>query len=252
MDFGLVIPALIAGFLTFLAPCTLPLVPGYLGFISGTSLQDLKDPLKAPQVKRKIFWNGLAFVIGFSAIFIIMGTLAGLVGIALAPFRIWLARIGGVFIILFGLFMLNVIKIPFLSGEHRIKAPSFFKKRNPLNSFVFGGAFGIGWTPCVGPILGAILLLAGTSGTAFQGSFLLAIFSLGLGIPFLLIAWGIGGASKYIEKFSKLIKAVSVIGGIFLIGLGIIILLNKMPLFLSWSFRLLEFMNYENNLLRFL
>ena len=114
MDFSLVIPAFVAGFLTFLAPCTLPLVPGYLGFISGTSLDDLKNPITAKNARRKIFLNGFFFVAGFSAVFIIMGTLVGFIGAALlAPYRLWFGRIGGIFIIIFGLFMLDILKIRF-------------------------------------------------------------------------------------------------------------------------------------------
>lgn len=113
MEFSLIIPAFIAGILTFLAPCTLPLVPAYLGFISGVSAQDLQDPLKAKSAKRKIFLNGLLFILGFSAVFIILGTVAGLFGQIFFGYRVWLSRIGGIFVILFGLFMLNVLKIPF-------------------------------------------------------------------------------------------------------------------------------------------
>src|SRR3989338_8444055 len=118
MDVSLVISAFIAGLLMFLAPCTLPLVPGYLGFISGVSSQDLKDPLRSGRAKRRIFLNGLFFMVGFSTVFILMGTLIGFVGASfLAPYRWWLGRIGGVFVIIFGLFMLHVLKIPFLARE---------------------------------------------------------------------------------------------------------------------------------------
>ena len=117
MDLSLIIPAFLAGIITFLAPCTLPLVPGYLAFISGTSLQDLQDPLKAEFVKRRIFINGVFFILGFSVLFIIFGSLLGLAGSAVAAYRIWLTRIGGVLVIFFGLFMLGLIKMPALSAE---------------------------------------------------------------------------------------------------------------------------------------
>lgn len=280
MDISLVIPAFIAGLLTFLAPCTLPLVPGYLGFISGTSLEDLKDPLKASGAKRKIFWNGFFFILGFSAVFIIMGTLIGFVGATfLAPYRIWLSRLGGIFVILFGLFMLhphtnvildaflakflssfrhllfkitqlfgvgvNVLKIPFLTVERQFKAPALFARGRTLNSFILGSAFAFGWTPCVGPILGSILLLASTSATAFQGSLLLAVFSAGLAVPFLALALGIGQASQFISKISKYLSVVSIIGGILLIFLGLLLLTGNMALLISWGYRLFRFLNYE-------
>ena len=246
MDLSLIIPALIAGILTFLAPCTLPLVPGYLGFISGASLEDIKDPEKAKRARWKIFLNGLFFMLGFSAVFIIMGTLVGFIAASLlAPYRLWLGRIGGVFVIIFGLFMLNVLKIPFLMREKQLKAPALFKQGKPLNSFILGSAFSFGWTPCVGPILGSVLLLASTSGSALQGGLLLTVFSAGLAIPFLLIAIGIGSASRYIQNISKYLNIVSVIGGVFLIALGILLVSGNIGLLISYGYKIFQFINYD-------
>lgn len=245
MDLSLAIPAFIAGVLTFLAPCTLPLVPGYLGFISGASLEDLKDPEKAKGARWKIFLNGVFFVVGFSLVFIVLGTLAGFAGRALVPYRIWLTRIGGIFVILFGLLMLNVLKLPFFQSGRQFRVFSVFKRGNPSNSLILGSAFGFGWTPCVGPILGSILLLASTSATALQGAIMLSIFSLGLAVPFLLIAIGIGSASRRIEKFSKYLNVVSIIGGVFLILLGILLLTNNIGLLISYGFRIFQFIEYE-------
>ncbi|MAF13278.1 MAG: cytochrome C biogenesis protein [Parcubacteria group bacterium] len=245
MDLTLIIPAFLAGLITFLAPCTLPLVPGYLGFISGTSVDDLNDPAKKEQVKKKILKNGIFFVLGFSVVFILFGTLAGLLGQALVPYRIWLTRIGGVFIIIFGLFMVGVLKLPFLSHEKRLKLPSFLTLGKPSSSFIVGNAFAFGWTPCVGPILASILLLASSSSTALQGAILLAVFSLGLAVPFLLVALGTGHAAQYINKISKYLNVVSIIGGAFLILLGILLLANKFTLLLSWGFKLFSFFGYE-------
>src|SRR3989344_66943 len=131
MDFSLIIPAFIAGILTFLAPCTLPLVPGYLGFISGVSAQDLQDPLKLKSARKKIFLNGLLFVIGFSFIFILLGSLFGLGGSVLVQYRILFLRIGGIFVILFGLFMIGVLRLPFLNVEKNIRAIMALKPGNP-------------------------------------------------------------------------------------------------------------------------
>lgn len=246
MDLSLVIPAFIAGILTFLAPCTLPMVPGYLGFISGVSLEDLKDPEKSGKARWKIFLNGVFFMFGFSVIFIIMGTLVGSVAASfLAPFRLWLGKIGGVFVIIFGLFMLNVLKIPFLNREKQFKVPPIFKQGRPANSFLLGSAFAFGWTPCVGPILGSVLLLASTSTTALQGGLLLTIFSAGLAIPFLLIAVGIGSASRYIQNISKYLNIASIIGGVFLIFLGILLVTEKIGLLISYGYRIFQFINYD-------
>lgn len=246
MEYSLVIPAFIAGILTFLAPCTLPLVPGYLGFISGTSLEDLKDPSKSKGARWKIFLNGLFFIVGFSAVFIIMGTLIGFVGAQfLAPYRLWLGRIGGIFVIIFGLFMLNILKIPFLARETQFRAPAVFERGKPVNSLILGSAFAFGWTPCVGPILGSILLLASTSTTALQGGLLLTIFSAGLAIPFLLIAIGIGSASQYIQNISHYLNVVSVVGGIFLIFLGILLLTDNIGLLISYGYQIFQFIEYD-------
>lgn len=246
MDVSLVLPAFVAGILTFLAPCTLPLVPGYLGFISGVSLEDLKDPAKAKKARWRIFLNGFFFMLGFSAVFIIMGTLVGFIGATLlAPYRLWLGRIGGIFVVIFGLFMLNIVKIPFLMAERQIQVPPFFKRGKPTNSFILGSAFAFGWTPCVGPILGSVLLLASTSTTALQGGLLLIVFSAGLSLPFLLIAVGIGSASRYIQNISKYLNIVSVIGSVFLIFLGALLLTGNMTLLISWGYRAFQLINYD-------
>ncbi len=246
MDISLIIPAFIAGVLTFLAPCTLPIVPGYLGFISGSSLEDLKDPEKAKSVRWKIFLNGFFFMLGFSAVFIVMGTLVGFIAASfLVPYRLWLGRIGGIFVIIFGLFMLKVLKISFLNQEKQLKAPALFERGKPTNSFILGSAFAFGWTPCVGPILGSILLLASTSTSALQGALMLTIFSAGLALPFLLIAVGIGSASRYIQNIAKYLNIISVIGGIFLILLGILLVSGNIGLLISYGYQLFQFINYD-------
>lgn len=246
MNTALIFPAFFAGLLTFLAPCTLPLVPGYLAFISGASLTDLQNSQKAASAKRKVFLNGLAFVVGFSLIFIFFGSLAGFLGSSLAIYRIWLTRIAGIFVIVFGLFMLNVLRIPFLLRETGgLKVSRVFERGKPLNSLILGSSFGIGWTPCVGPILASILLLASTSTTAWQGAALLSVFSAGLAIPFLLIALGIGAASRLIARFGRILNYASVIGGIFLIGLGILLFTNQWYWLVAKGYQLFKFINYD-------
>lgn len=246
---ALIIPAFIAGLITFLAPCTLPLVPAYLGFISGTSAEELKDPKKVKQARGKIFLNGLFFMIGVTLVFVLFGTLAGLLGQALVPWRIWLTRIGGAFVIFFGLYMIGVLKIPFLTSllgtDKKIKLPFRIKRGNPLSSAVLGSSFAFGWTPCVGPILGSILLLASTSTTALQGGFLLFVFSMGLAVPFLIIAAGFGALSTKVAKITKYLRWVEIIGGVFLVALGILLITNNFTLLISYGFQLFQFINYE-------
>ena len=242
---SLIIPVFIAGVLTFLAPCTLPLVPGYLGFISGVSFTDLGDPEKIKKVRFKIFLNGLFFVIGFTVVFILLGTTAGILGNALSLYRVWLTQLGGVFVIIFGLFMLNILKIPYLNKEFQVRLPSIFNRGKTLNSLLLGTAFGLGWTPCVGPILGTVLTLTAASATTGQGASLLGIFSLGLAIPFLLIAAGIGSASFYLQKIARYLNWISAIGGIFIIFLGILLLTNSLGIWVSYFYRIFNFINYD-------
>lgn len=246
MELSFIIPAFIAGVLTFLAPCTLPLVPGYLGFISGVSTNDLHDPSKLKTARKKIFLNGILYVIGFSIVFIILGSLFGLGGAALIKYRLWLSRIGGVFVILFGLFMIGILKLPFLNIEKHVGSIKALKPGNPVSSLIFGAAFAFGWTPCVGPILGSILTLAASSATIGQGAFLLAVFSLGLAVPFLIIAASIGSASAYLAKMSKYLNVISVIGGVFLVFLGILLLTNNLGAWISYFYQIFDFINYES------
>lgn len=245
LSFGFVIAAFFAGLLTFLAPCTLPLVPAYLGFISGVDQDALKNPATARAARRKIFLNGLAFIVGFSFVFILFGILAGFAGTALAPYRLWLARIGGVLVILFGLFMLGFFKLPFFQSGKRLPIPKWLSLGKPSTSLFIGGTFALGWTPCVGPILGSILLLAGTSGTALQGGLVLAIFSLGLAMPFLAIAFAFSQATAYIEKISNYLKGVSIVGGVFLILLGFLLATDNFGLTVQYGYELFDFINYD-------
>ncbi len=249
MEIGsLIVPAFIAGLFTFLAPCTLPLVPAYLGFISGVSVDDLKDPEKAGSARRKIFMNGLLYVIGFSFVFIVLGSLFGLGGSALIKYRLILSRVGGVFVIIFGLFMVGASKLPifnFLQNEKRMHAAAWLKPGSPTSSLIFGATFAFGWTPCVGPILGSILLLASSSATVAGGAFLLGVFSLGLAIPFLLIAAGVGHASQYIKKISKFLNIISIIGGVLLIILGYLVLTDQLQIWFGVVYPWLSFISYD-------
>lgn len=246
MDFSLIIPSFIAGILTFLAPCTLPLVPGYLGFISGVSINDLQDPNKSKTARWKIFLNGVFYVIGFSLVFIMLGSLFGLGGAALVKYRLWLARLGGVFVIFFGLFMTGILKLPWLNVEKHVSGVKALKPGNPLSSLIFGATFAFGWTPCVGPILGSILTLAASSATISEGAFLLAVFSLGLAVPFLIIAASIGSASAYLLKLSKYLNIITIIGGVFLIFLGILLLTNNLGIWIAYFYRFFNFINYDS------
>lgn len=239
----LIIPAFIAGLLTFLAPCTLPILPAYLGFIGGASATELQNPVLAGSAKRRIFLNGLVFIVGFSSVFIIFGTLAGFLGQALVPYRVWLTRIGGIIVILFGLSLLGLFRLPFFNIAERLNFSSQNSGR-PATSFLLGVSFAFGWTPCVGPILGSILLLASSAATALKGAFLLLVFSSGLAIPFLIVAAGIGAASRAISRISKYLRVVEFIGGLFLILLGYLLFTDNFVVLITYGYRLFKFINY--------
>ncbi|MDP4007144.1 MAG: cytochrome c biogenesis protein CcdA [bacterium] len=257
---ALIIPAFIAGILTFLAPCTLPLVPAYLSFISGASAADLRDPEKALQASAKVFFNGLFYVLGFSLIFIILGSLFGLGGAAFLQYRPLITRFGGALIIFFGLFLLipalNVLvggKIPlshiplfnFFARDRQLSVTRRLKPGNPLSSFLLGSTFAFGWTPCVGPILAVVLTLAASSATVGTGAFLLFVFSAGLAIPFLLVALAIGWASNHLIKLGKYLNWVSVLGGFFLLVLGYFMVTDSFVVWLGFMYRALDFINYD-------
>lgn len=246
---SLVIPAFIAGILTFLAPCTLPLVPGYLGFISGVSLGEINNPETAAKVRRKVFLNGLMYVIGFSTVFVLLGSLFGLGGAALIQYRVLLSRIGGVFVIIFGLYMMHILQFGWLEkilgGEHRFNFTKNLQPGHPTSSFIFGATFAFGWTPCIGPILGTVLLLASTSGTLAQGAILLLVFSMGLAIPFLAIALAIGWAVKHLQVINKYLDKISLVGGLFLVLIGVLLITDKFGLFTSHLYQIFNIFGYE-------
>jgi cytochrome c-type biogenesis protein len=314
--------AFIAGLLMFLAPCTLPLVPGYLGFISGVSGREFDNPAEAKVARRKVVINGTSFILGFSIIFILVGTVFGALGGLLGGFQTILTRVGGVIVIVFGLFMLGVFQIGFLQRTGGMKIPKFLEVGKPTSSVAIGGAFALGWTPCVGPVLASILLLASDGGSAFQGALLLAVFSAGLAVPFLLISLAFAQATEKINNFYAFVKkyraiilalfgfilgfvvslvllalaqlvgfntfplqsflidnhpfvvpiitalvlafvgqkkadidTLSVIGGLFLVSLGFLLLLDAFALLVQFGFRFLELFGlsgFEETLYKFL
>jgi len=197
--------ALIAGILSFLSPCVLPLVPGYISLISGVSVDTLKEG-RAGGNARAVILNSLAFNAGLSIIFLALGTTAGFVGASIITNR-WVRWIGGVVIILFGLQLIGLLKIGTLYKDTRFFSSE--KPRGPLGSFTLGIAFAAGWTPCIGPILGGILGLAAASGGWRSGLVLSAFYSAGLAIPFLLTGLGINKFLSFYSKFRRHLHKVA-------------------------------------------
>lgn len=247
MPLTLIIPAFIAGLLTFLAPCTFPLVPGYLSFISGVK-PDAQNPSDAATLRWKVFKNGVFYVIGFSAVFILLGALFGLGGAALSKYRYPLSQIGGIFVLFFGLYLTGVFQRfgwHFLDTEKRFSMVRSIVPGKPLSSFLFGATFAFGWTPCIGPVLASVLALAAATATVSQGIFLLSVFSLGLAVPFLLIALSYGSALIFIKALKPFLHGINMVGGILLIGLGFLLLTDNLVVWTGLFYDWTKFINYD-------
>ena len=225
MTEGLSIPvAFVAGVVSFLSPCVLPLVPGYISMLSGATMEELKSG-EVPGLVGKIFRNSLAFVAGFSLVFIVLGASATAVGEFLKSQRTIFNIVGGIVIIVFGLHLTGLIKIPLLYRDARMNTAQ--PRRGLLGAFLLGFAFAFGWTPCIGPILSGILYLAANGETVYQGMFLLAVYSAGLAIPFLLTGLGLSQFMRFYSGFRKHLQVVEVASGVLLIAIGVLVALNK-------------------------
>ncbi len=237
MTQGLSIPiAFVAGVVSFLSPCVLPLVPGYISMLSGESIEELKAGA-GPGLMARIFRNSLAFVVGFSVVFIALGASATAVGNFLVARRTIFNIVAGIVIIIFGLHLTGLVKIPFLYREARLNTGA--PKRGLGGSFLLGFAFAFGWTPCIGPILTGILALAATRETVFQGMFLLGVYSAGLAIPFVLTGVGLGQFMKFYGGFRKHLQMVEIFSGVLLIAIGFLMAFNR----LGTISRYLNFLN---------
>lgn len=215
--------AFTAGLLSFLSPCVLPLVPIYLGYLTGAGAGNQNVTLD--QSRTFTLAHGLAFVIGFSLVFIAWGAIGGVVGdLVNSP---WFLRLGAILIMVMGLHLLGVITIPLLYMEKRLHV-EHGGNPNIFSSLLIGATFGAGWTPCVGPILGGILFLAAQEGGALQGASLLSFYSMGLAIPFLLAAAGLGQASATIRKLGPYLRYVEMSSGVLLILVGILIFTGQL------------------------
>lgn len=217
--------AFIAGIVSFLSPCVFALVPAYVGYLSGRSLA---SGIEGEGVVSKwdTFSHALAFVIGFSVVFIALGVLASFLGGALFTFRELLTKVGGIVIVLFGLHLAGIITIPFLEYDLRPTSNSE-RSRGYFSSALMGVFFSAGWSPCVGPVLGAILSLAFNGGSVAQGALLLTAYSFGLAIPFLIASIGVDWVTTIIKKYGKVMHYASVFMGLILIAIGVLIFIGR-------------------------
>jgi cytochrome c-type biogenesis protein len=222
--------AFLAGFLSFLSPCVLPLIPAYFTFITGFSLEELTEKHNS-EIRKKVVFSTVSFVCGFSLVFILMGASASYLGSLIYNYRQTIRIIGGILIVLMGVHLTGIIRIPGLDVEKRIhmeKKPLHF-----LGIFIIGMAFGTGWSPCIGPLLGSILIIAGSQETVRQGIVLLAIYSAGLALPFIILSLFIHLLLKAIKKASRFLKYINATAGILLIIVGLILVTNKLHVFIG-------------------
>jgi cytochrome c-type biogenesis protein len=227
--FGVLI-AFSAGLLSFLSPCVLPLIPSYVTFITGLSLDDVQHQ------RRSALIHGTLFVLGFTLIFLALGAGATMLGQSLLQYRDWISRVGGVVIIVFGLYLLGFLNIGFMSRERRFHVAD--KPVGYLGTLVVGIAFGAGWTPCIGPILGSILVYTSTQADLGRGMWLLLAYSLGLAVPFLASAVAIDRFTAFFQRVRPQMVLVSRISGVVLIAIGILLVTNYFTILASWLTKL--------------
>jgi len=222
----------VAGVLSFLSPCVLPLVPGYISFLSGLSMEELKKTEEKSALVKKTGVLSVFFVLGFSLVFMVLGASATFVGRLLSEHIEVLSRIAGIVIIALGLHLTGILNIKALYYEKKIHVG----KVNPgyAGAFLVGAAFAFGWTPCIGPILAGILALAATKDTMGEGITLLGSYSLGLGIPFIVTGFAVGLFMKFFEKYRKFIRWGEIAAGVFLIAVGILIFSNNLDVLLKY------------------
>lgn len=224
-----------AGMFSFLSPCVLPLFPSYLSFITGMSVADLSVDLTAA-ARRRVFLHAVAFVVGFSLVFVALGASFSAAGQLLLDYREWIRRVGGVLIVLFGLYIAGVFRLGFLARTAQWQIRE--KPAGYVGSFAVGVTFAIGWTPCVGPILGAILSLAGTAETVQRGVWLLVAYSAGLGLPFLLSALALGSFLRFFRRYRPFIPLVERAAGVLLVVVGVLVYTNYYVILNSWAISL--------------
>jgi len=229
------IAAFIAGLVSFLSPCVLPLVPGYVSLISGAGVEELKS--QESQLFRKLMLNSISFILGFSIVFITLGAISTEVGQLLARYKSVLAQVAGIVIILFGLHLTGIFRINALYADkrlHNVKGGSTMG-----GAFLIGFAFAFGWTPCVGPILAVILGFAAAQDSVFKGILLLAVYSLGLAVPFLLTSFALERFLKFYGRFKSFMHGLEIASGALLIALGVLLVFGRFTIISNY----LSFLN---------
>jgi len=249
MDISIYLLALVGGAISFLSPCVLPLVPPYLCYMAGANMAELRgqavmandgvvvSQAVSPNIRKTVVVNALLFVLGFSLVFVALGASASIIGQFVLKNRELLSTLAGLVIIIMGLHFLGLFRLAFMQREARFQAGG----AGPVGSMVMGFAFAFGWTPCIGPILGSILAQAGARDTAGEGAMLLAVYSAGLGVPFVLAALFVEPFLDFLQKFKRHMGLVEKAMGIFLIAIGILFLTGSMQRFSFWLLEIFPF-----------
>lgn len=227
------IGAFVAGLLSFLSPCVLPLIPSYITYITGLSFADLDSEHPSNVVRRKTLMHSLSFVAGFTVVFVLLGASATLAGSFMQEHMGIVRKAGGVLIVLFGIHVTGLFPIAWLLGERRVNLRH--KPAGFLGSMLVGFAFAAGWTPCIGPILASILMIAATEEKIWQGIILLLLYSLGLGIPFVLSALAMHRFIAIFNRFKKYIRIFEIVTGIFLVVVGVLIFTNWLSILSGYA-----------------
>jgi cytochrome c-type biogenesis protein len=227
--------AFAAGIFSFLSPCVLPLIPSYLSFVSGVSLDEMRSDQAPTEVRSRVVVNAIAFIVGFSLVFVSLGASASLLGSLFLDYRNFIRILGGLFILGVGLYLVGLFKISAL--ERYLQFNLKDKPAGYLGSVLVGITFAVAWTPCVGPILGAILALAGTSGEVSRGTLLLTSYAAGLAVPFFLSALAVDSFFQFSQSFRRYIQAIHVMGGVLLVIVGGLLLTDYMTFLNSYVLR---------------
>ena len=227
------IGALVAGVLSFASPCVLPLIPAYISFLGGASLDQLTDETGVDKAtSRRVFYAALAFVLGFSTIFVILGASATAISSVLIQHAILLGQIAGVVIVIFGFHFMGLFRIGFLNFEKRFHLEN--KPAGLVGSFILGLAFAFGWTPCVGPILASVLMVAASGDSVMYGTSLLGVYAAGLGIPFLAAALAVKPFMNFMKRFRQHMHKVEIVVGSLLVVTGVVIFTGDINEFANW------------------
>ena len=227
--------AFAAGVFSFLSPCVLPLIPSYLSFVSGVSVEEMRGAQAAARVRTRVVLNSAAFILGFSLVFISLGASASFLGGLFLGYRNFIRLVGGIFVVLVGLYLVGLFKIAAL--ERYLQFNLKDKPAGYLGSVLVGITFAVAWTPCVGPVLGAVLALAGASGEVGRGIFLLSSYAAGLALPFFLSALAVNSFFQFSQKFRRYIHAVHVMGGVLLIIVGVLLITDYMTFLNAYVLR---------------